>query len=112
MSKRFVCCAALALSLALSVPALAQDGNTQVDQRLDKQQQRIEKGEQNGKLTPAETKRLEKREAKVKAREQRMEKRDNGQLTKKDQAKLNRQLNKDSKAIARKKHNQRKDQQQ
>lgn len=111
MSKRFVCGAALALSLALAVPALAQDDSAQVDRRLDKQEQRIEKGEQSGRLGPAEAKRLEKREAKAKAREQRLEKRDGSRLTRQDQARLNRQLNKDSRAIARKKHNERQDRQ-
>jgi hypothetical protein len=77
----------------------------QVNRREQRQQNRIANGMKNGSVTPKEAAKLEKGETRIENREKRMMAKDNGHLTKKDQAKLNRQENKESKKIYRAKHN-------
>lgn len=102
--------ALLAGALAvLAVPAFSQTDNPApvVNQRKDNQQDRIANGVQSGQLTAGETKNLEKKEAGLNAEENRMEKRDDGNLTGADKARLTRQQNRMSNQIYRDKHNAR-----
>ena len=84
--------------------ALAQGNQTpNLDKREANQQQRIAQGIQSGQLTPAEASWLEGREAKLNADEARAK--SDGVVTKKERARLQNEANRDSNAIARKKHN-------
>jgi hypothetical protein len=69
------------------------------------QQQRIANGVKNGKLTPAQTANLERRESQVQAREQKDMAAHNGHLTKAEQRGINRQQNRISRSIYKDKHN-------
>ena len=92
----------------LAVPAFSQSNPAPViNQRKDNQQDRIANGVQSGQLTAGETKNLEKKEAGLNAEENRMEKRDDGNLTAADKARLTRQQNRMSRQIYRDKHNAR-----
>ncbi len=102
--------ALLAGALAVfAVPAFSQTDNPApvVNQRKENQQDRIANGVQSGQLTAGETKNLEKKEAGLNAEENRMEKRDDGNLTAADKARLTRQQNRMSRQIYRDKHNAR-----
>ena len=94
---------------ALAIPAFSQSDNPApvVNQRKENQQDRIGNGVQNGSLTAGETRNLEKKEAGLNAEENRMENRDNGNLTGADKARLTRQQNRLSNQIYRDKHNNR-----
>lgn len=76
-----------------------------VDQREQNQQKRIEQGVKSGELTPVETRRLERQEGKIKADE--MNAKADGKVTPAERRKLHRELNRESKRIYRKKHNNR-----
>jgi len=76
----------------------------QVNRREGRQQQRIAKGVQNGKLSPQQTANLEKREASVQNREQKDMAKHNGHLTKAEQQGINRQQNRISRSIYKDKH--------
>jgi len=105
-------------SLALSVAARADDTTpspvdpshprvTEVQERQANQQDRIAKGIANGSLTPAEAQHLEQREAGIEQRKEADMAAHGGHLTKPEQRRLNRQENRASHAIYRKKHNAR-----
>ena len=91
----------------LAVPAFSQTSNPApvINQRKENQQDRIANGVQSGQLTAGETKNLEKKEAGLNGEENRMENRDNGNLTPADKARLTRQQNRLSNQIYRDKHN-------
>ena len=90
----------------LAVPAFPQSNPAPViNQRKENQQDRIANGVQSGQLTAGETKNLEKNEPGLNAEENRMEKRDDGNLTGADKARLTRQQNRMSRQIYRDKHN-------
>ena len=89
-------------------PGLVDPGHpriNEVNQREANQQRRLNQGVQSGQLTPQENANLQKRETALQTRENKMIARDGGKLTKRDQHRLNRQENRDSRAIHRKKHN-------
>jgi uncharacterized protein with LGFP repeats len=95
------------LVAAAALPVFAQTPSTpRVDQRQANQEARIQQGAQTGELTPKETAKLEKGQAKV----QKMENKAvaDGKVTPKEQAKLEKAQNKQSRKIAKKKHNQKK----
>ncbi len=77
----------------------------QVNGRETNQQDRIANGVKSGQLTPGETRRLERGEQRLKTNEKRDMAKDNGHLTRQDQAQLNREANHMSKRIAADKHN-------
>lgn len=77
----------------------------QVNRREQNQQNRIANGIKNGSVTPKEATKLEKGEARLEAHEKRDMAKNNGHLTKPEQAQLNRQANRESKKIYRAKHN-------
>lgn len=94
---------------ALAVPAFSQSNSPApvIGQRKENQQDRIANGVASGQLTPRETANLEKKEAALNHEEKRMEKRDGGNLTAADKARLTRQQNNLSHQIYRDKHNAR-----
>ena len=76
----------------------------EVDQRLQNQQNRINAGTANDTMTQAQAAKDEARDAKVSSELSADEAKNNGHITKAEQAKMNRQLNRDSTKI----HNQKK----
>src|SRR5437588_5157230 len=106
-TRMVLCSTALA---ALMLPAMAQNSNTTnppttINQRKENQQDRIANGVQNGQLTAGETANLEKKESALNKEENRMKKRDDGNLTTADKTRLTRQQNRLSRNIYRDKHN-------
>jgi hypothetical protein len=79
----------------------------QVNHRQTRQQARIAHGVKSGSLNPREAANLERREAGIQRQEQRDMAKHNGHLTKAEQRQLNRRENSVSRAIYRKKHNDR-----
>jgi hypothetical protein len=77
----------------------------QINRREQRQQNRIANGIKSGQLTPGETARLEGRENRLVQNEKRDMAKDNGHLTKKNQAQLNREANRVSRGIYKDKHN-------
>ena len=99
-TMKFITIAAFA---ALSVPAFAQTTSTpRIDQRQQNQQQRIDQGVKSGQLTQKEAARLEKGQARV----QKMENKAmaDGKMTKKERARIEKAQDKQSRRIAREKH--------
>jgi len=95
----------LFLMCSVCVGAFAQDKTPVVDQREKNQQERIKEGVKSGELTPAETRRLEMQQGKIKADE--MNAKSDGKVTAKERAKLKREQNRASRNVYRKKHNAR-----
>ena len=71
----------------------------EINRREERQQQRIANGIKSGKMTPAEAAATERRDARIENQEKRDMAKHNGHLTKKEQNKLNGELNKNSRAI-------------
>ncbi|NJK41433.1 MAG: hypothetical protein HC934_08925 [Acaryochloridaceae cyanobacterium SU_2_1] len=92
---------ALGLVGLIAFPSVAYAGPLQ--NRLDRQEERIYKGVQNGELTLQEYQRLENRQDKLEAQRQKQI-RDGGGLSVKEFLRLNRQLNRQSNKIYRQKH--------
>jgi len=93
--------AALAAA-ALVLPAAAQTQTPVVDQRQANQDARIQQGVQSGQLTPKETAKLEKGQAKVATMEAKAKA--DGKVTPKERKKLAKAQNKQSKKIYKEKH--------
>jgi hypothetical protein len=94
-------CVAAAMLFATSFPVLAAE----VDQRQADQQARIDQGVDSGQLTKSEAKNVEG-EHKAIGKEIKADRAANGgKLTAKEKRQINRQQNKESKKIYRKKHN-------
>ncbi len=91
----------LAASASAETPSDAR--NAQVDAREARQQQRIDRGVQSGRVNPQEEARLQQRESALAARQARFNA--DGKLSRREQLALNRQANRDSRAISRKKRN-------
>ncbi len=89
---------ALGLSLS-SASAFAQN----INKRQARQQHRIAEGVENGTLTPAETARLERQEARINQLEAK-DRKDGDGLSRKERAELNRLLNTESHRIYAAKH--------
>ena len=94
-----VLCAALAPMTSMAAPRQT------VNQRLENQQDRINQGIKSGELTRKEAGNLEAKEARIKNNERFDKKQDNGKLTPAQRASLNKQLNKASGKIYQDKHN-------
>ncbi len=113
--------ATLAFSGLLAAPGFAQNPNTQgagpgkddpnhprvnqVNSREQNQQNRIANGMKSGAVTPREGAKLERQQQHIARQEKRDMAKDNGHLTKANQAQLNREQNRASKNIYAKKHN-------
>jgi hypothetical protein len=80
-------------------PAAATPG---IDKRQENQQKRIDAGVKSGQLTDREAARLEKRESKLQKDKEKAQA--DGVVTKQERRQLNREADRDSKAIAREKH--------
>jgi len=94
-----------AIVAAVALPAAAQVNTPRVDQREANQQARIQQGVQSGQLTPKETANLERGQAHVDKMEAKAKA--DGVVTAKERAKLAKAQTKQSRKIARKKHNKR-----
>lgn len=90
-------------ALATAVPANAQS----IHQREQRQEQRIRQGEANGRLTPAEARRLHFLEMRLHRTEARMRWRNGGRLNRWQRQRLQQMADRDSAAIERLKHNYR-----
>lgn len=90
-----------------AAPVFAADNDFGIQQREANQQNRIDKGIQNGELTPTEAGKLEAQQARIKQREERMAAKNYGKLTAAEKVKLTKQQNRASANIYRKKHNDR-----
>lgn len=113
--------ATLAFSGLLAAPGFAQNPNTQgagpgkddpnhprvnqVNSREQNQQNRVANGMKSGAVTPKEGAKLERQQQHIARQEKRDMAKDNGHLTKANQAQLNREQNRASKNIYAKKHN-------
>lgn len=84
-------------------PSFAQN----IHQRRANQQHRIAQGARSGQLTRPETRHLERQQRSIHRQEHRMRSRDNGHLTAADRRTLNRRQNRASANIYAKKHNAR-----
>src|SRR5258708_5674492 len=104
----FLIMSSLIATTALSVPAFAQDASdpghpriSEVDQRLQNQQNRINTDVSNGTMTTGQAARDEKRDARVQKQMTADEAKHGGHITKAEQKHLNKELNKNSRAIHR-----------
>jgi len=88
---------------AIVAPVFAQTATPTIDARAQHQQQRIANGVASGQLTAKETQHLEGREAKL--QNDITAAKADGVVTGKERRQLTREENRDSRAIAVKKHN-------
>jgi Skp family chaperone for outer membrane proteins len=91
-----------ALALTMAGLAMAQPATPNLDKREANQQQRIDQGVASGQLNAKETNRLQKREAKLVANETAAKA--DGTVTPSERRKLQREANRNSKAIRAQKH--------
>jgi len=105
--KRIISVIALTLAAAMTagIACAAPTDDPGIQQREQNQQQRIQQGIGSGQLTPREAGRLEAGQARIEQRESRMKA--DGVLTRSERRKLTREQNRASRAIYRKKHNDR-----
>jgi len=102
MKKIMTTVVAGALSLMAAGAAFAGTNDPVIQQREQNQDKRIDQGVASGQLTPKEAGRVEAQQAKIKQDEARMKA--DGNLTKKERAKLTREQNRASRTIYRQKH--------
>ncbi|HTD28763.1 MAG TPA: hypothetical protein VK660_05190 [Xanthomonadaceae bacterium] len=76
----------------------------EVNQRLDNQQKRIDRGVASGKINAKQEARDEKQDANIAQRESADEAKHGGHLTKGEQQRLNKSENQDSRRIHKQKH--------
>ena len=87
----------------MTLPAFAQAPATpNLDKREANQQRRIDQGVQSGQLTPREAARLEKGQARLQANEAKAKA--DGVVTPQERERLQREANRNSRAIAHEKH--------
>jgi hypothetical protein len=89
-------------AFAQTTPPAGNTNTPVIDKRLDNQEKRIGQGVSSGQLTPKEAARMERKEAKIRAAEDKAK--SDGTVTKKERAKLTKMENKQSKRIYRQKH--------
>jgi hypothetical protein len=97
--------AAALLAVAVATPTLAAE----IDRREARQQERIGQGVQSGELTPRETVRLERKEARIHREIRRDRAANGGTLTPAEKARVNRQEDRVSRQIYRQKHDAQQD---
>lgn len=100
--QKYVMGAAL-IGVMLSVSAAQAAPPTSINAREKEQHKRIEVGKKSGQLTHEELLRLQAREAKVRYKENR-NRLSGGKLTAAERTRLEKELNRDSKAIHNQKH--------
>ncbi len=96
---------AVAVLGALTLPAFAQQSTPQIDQRQDRQERRIEQGVRSGELTPRETARLERGQARIRQMER--DAMADGHISRRERAAIDREQDRQNQLIARLKHNDR-----
>ena len=87
------------LAYADTAPVPGHPRVNEVNQRIDNQQKRIDKGVANGTITPQQQARDEKRLANVSQRASADEAKNGGHLTQGEQTRLNHSLNKNSRHV-------------
>lgn len=97
-------CAILGTTMANAQTVPDHPRVNEVNQRLDNQQERIDNGLKNGTMTGKQAARDEARDANIAKRESVDEAKHGGHLTKAEQNRLNKSLNKNSKRIYNQKH--------
>jgi uncharacterized membrane protein YebE (DUF533 family) len=102
---KIIAAAVTAAFAALSLPSFAQHTTPQIDQRQDRQERRIEQGVRTGKLTPRETARLERGQARIRHMEQQAL--SDGRISRRERAAIDREQDKQNQLIARLTHNDR-----
>ncbi len=93
---------AFTLTAFAQAPARDPAATPGIDKRQANQEKRIEQGVQSGQLNQKEAARLEKREAKLEADKKAAQA--DGKVTAAERRKLNREADRDSRAIYREKH--------
>jgi hypothetical protein len=103
--KRFMNWFVMAALIAVIIPAagLAQGRRNGVNERQRNQQQRIRQGVRSGELTGVEAARIQRRESQIRLNEARA-RRSGGEFTPQERARIQRQLNRESRRIYRQKH--------
>lgn len=91
-----------AVAMTLAGLAMAQTSTPNLDKREASQQKRIDQGVASGQLTAKETNNLDKRQAKLAADEAAAK--SDGKVTPAERRKLQREANRNSRAIYRQKH--------
>jgi len=94
--------AGTAFAQAPTPPAKDPAATPGIDKRQENQQKRIDAGVKSGQLTDREAGRLEKRETKLQKDKEKAQA--DGVVTKQERKHLQNEANRDSKAIARQKH--------
>lgn len=101
--KKMTTVLAAAILAGFALPALAQTSSTpRIDQRQEKQQQRIDKGVSSGQLTPKEAARLEKGQARVQKMEDKATA--DGKVSAKERRRIESAQDKQSRRIAKQRH--------
>ena len=101
--------AASALMLPLGYAQEEPPGSTAAERehhaaRVENQKDRIQKGVENGSLTPQQGAQLERQDARINREARRMAARNGGNLTERQEAKIHRQMNRQSRRIYEGKH--------
>ncbi len=96
-------CAGLTLGLLFAVATDAQAG---VDEREERQRDRIEAGLEDGSLTPGEARRAVRDQRRIERKEQRFRAND-GKLGPRERVRLNRELDRSAAKLYRRRHNDR-----
>ncbi len=91
-----------ALAQSTTPPAKDPAATPGIDKRQENQQKRIDAGVKSGQLTEREAARMEKRQDKLQADKQKAQA--DGVVTKQERRQLHREADRNSKAIARQKH--------
>jgi len=97
-------CGVLGSSMGMAQTVPDHPRVNEVNQRLDNQQARINQGLANGTMTGKQAARDEAHDANIAKRESVDEAKHNGHLTKGEQQRLNKSLNKNSRRISNQKH--------
>lgn len=100
MFRNYIVAAVTVLSCGAS--AYAAEG--EVNRRLERQKARIEQGVKSGELTPHEARHVERHDKAIHRQEKKDRQENGGTLSPKEQAQLNRELNRNSRQIRRAKH--------
>jgi hypothetical protein len=92
-----------AMLLAIGATGLAGPRTPRINRRQENQQDRIQQGIKSGQLTRGEARRLEAAEGRIQANK--LIDKSDGNVSPRERAQLNRELNRESRAIYRDKHN-------
>ena len=95
----------VAIGALVAIPQQAQaDRTTQINNRLENQSGRIQRGKGKHKMNAGQQTAADERDYRIEAQEQAMRAKHGGNLTKQDQRRLNRELNGNSRRIHNDKH--------